>query len=80
MKAKILLLVPQGLVLGGCATMDFGGPATTYAYPSYTYSDGTPAIVAPPGSDYSYGASPYDYDGDRVHDSVDRFPYNARRW
>ena len=107
MRAKMLLLVPLGLALGGCATMDLGGllgyPTTTaypnYSYPTYTqpsYSYGyptqryygttpyaygsQPAIVAPGGSYYGYGATANDYDGDRVSNSMDRYPYDPRRW
>jgi hypothetical protein len=60
-------------------------PAQTYSYPGYAsqpygYSYGQPAVVAPQGSYYSYGATASDWDGDRVPNTQDRFPYDRARW
>ena len=92
---KLLLLAPAGLALAGCLSYgdsygsygNYQYPATTYSYPSYTYTQpyyGQPAIVAPSGSYYYYGpsasASRFDQDGDGVSNSMDRYPYDPRRW
>ena len=84
---KLLLLLPVAAALGGC--LSYGDPVYTYSQPAYTYSApaytySAPAIVAPPGSYYYYGpsysTSRFDRDGDGVSNSMDRYPYDARRW
>lgn len=95
MKARILLLAPLALALGGCMSM--GTPytsypaATTYAYPTYPgttyppgtygYSHGYPSqpAVVAPRS-YNYSYGSTDYDGDGVHNTYDRFPADRSRW
>jgi hypothetical protein len=94
MKARLLLLAPAALLLGGCMTM---GDPVTYGYPTYpvatypapTYGyttpyrgSGQPAVVQP-RQYYQVPApsvSSNDYDGDGVHNAADRFPSDRMRW
>lgn len=95
MKARLLLLAPAALLLGGCMTMGdpvtYGHPNYGYAYPAYPaptygsapyYGGGQPAVVQP-RQYYQVPApsvSSNDYDGDGVHNAADRFPTDRMRW